>query len=312
MVVSRNILSISNNEVTKLLSIREAIELLEIFFKKNKTVTPARTYINLEKENIVLTCGDVEDDNISGFRAYWQFNNSQKFTDHITVVVDNIQNKLKGIITGNNLGFIRTGAIGGIAINYLSNKNSKILGVLGTGSQAKSQVLAALYVRSFEKVVIYSRNKENIYNFIKDIKEEHFNNIEFISASCCEEVVTQADVLICATNSKDPLFPKEWLKPGVHINAIGPKGLREHEIGIDVLDNCDFIFTDSLNQVYEYPTKTLLSISKLYNSILDLPNLLQENMIIPERKEHTISLFYSVGLSGTEVYLGNKILEKIR
>ncbi|WP_242218881.1 hypothetical protein [Bacillus cereus group sp. BfR-BA-01380] len=311
MLIFDNVLSISDKEVADLLSTKEAIDLLEDFFTKNRIVTPSRKYVNLENERVVFTCGNVDDGNISGFRAYWQFNNNEKFTDHITVIVDNKKNKLKGIIIGNNLGFIRTGAIGGIAIKYLSKENSEILGVLGTGPQAKSQVLSALYVRDFSKVVVYSRSSTNISNFINDIKRETFKNIEFIGAKCYKEVVTQADVLICATNSKKPLFPKEWLKPGVHINAIGPKNIKEHEIGLDVLNNCDFIFTDSLNQVYDYPTETLLSTCNLYNSIIDLKDLLEKDCKTIERGENDISLFYSVGLSGTEVYLGNKILDKL-
>ncbi|MFJ7669666.1 hypothetical protein ACIQXI_21580 [Lysinibacillus sp. NPDC097195] len=302
---------IDNEEVVGLLSIAEAINFLEEFFASDEFITPSRKYIDLKNEKIVFTCGNVKNGAISGFRAYWQYDNKRKFTDHITVIVDNKKNNIKGIITGNNLGLIRTGAIGGVAIDHLSNKDSKILGVLGTGLQAKTQVLSALCTRDFKKVIVYSRNPKSVLDFINDISKATPKSTEFIGANYCKEVVTIADVLICATNSKRPLFPKEWLKPGVHINAIGPKGITEHEIGLDVLNYCDFIVTDSLIQVHDYPTKTLLSLCHLYNSVIDLKNVVKENLKKNKRKENDISLFYSVGISGSEVYLGNKILDKL-
>ncbi|MGE7925715.1 hypothetical protein ACQKND_21355 [Viridibacillus arvi] len=302
---------VENKVVVELLSITEAIKFLEDFFARGGSITPSRKYIDLKDEKIVFTCGNVQDGEISGFRAYWQYNTNMKFTDHITVIVDNEKKNIKGIITGNNLGLIRTGAIGGVAINHLSNEGSKILGVLGTGSQAKTQILSALCTRDFKKVIVYSRNPKAVLDFINDISKETSKSIEFIGANYCKEVVTIADVLICATNSKTPLFPKEWLKPGVHINAIGPKSITEHEIGLDVLNHCDFIVTDSLAQVHDYPNKTLLSTSHLYNSVIDLKDIVKEDFKKNKRKEKDISLFYSVGVSGSEVYLGNKILDKL-
>ena len=36
-----------------------------------------------------------------------------------------------------------------------------------------------------------------------------------------EEAVRGADVVVTATNSPEPVLQRDWLKPGVHINAVG-------------------------------------------------------------------------------------------
>ena len=36
-----------------------------------------------------------------------------------------------------------------------------------------------------------------------------------------EEAVRGADIIVTATNSREPILRREWLSPGVHINAVG-------------------------------------------------------------------------------------------
>ena len=40
-------------------------------------------------------------------------------------------------------------------------------------------------------------------------------------AESAEDAVRDADLVVTVTTAKEPILKQEWLKPGVHINAVG-------------------------------------------------------------------------------------------
>ena len=76
-------------------------------------------------------------------------------------------------------------------------------------------------------------------------------NIEVIPVDDVRAVVDNADILITATNARDPVFHGEWLKPGCHINAIGSNWVQRREIDLSTLHRSMLIVTDSLEQAYK-------------------------------------------------------------
>jgi ornithine cyclodeaminase/alanine dehydrogenase-like protein (mu-crystallin family) len=296
---------LNEQDIDSVISVGEAIDLLEIYMRE-KVKNPTRKYINLTNSQIVLTCGQSIERNISGFRSYWRYQDSD-FTDDLTIVVDDSQNKIKGIILGKQLGLLRTGAIGGLAIKYLSNPNVETLGIIGTGRQALSQCYAAMHVRKFKEIIIYSRKKNNIEKFYKKVRSK-YPEVKITKGRNIKDVVSHSDVLICATNSTVPLFPSNWLKTGVHINAIGPKEFGKHEICLSVADRCEYIVTDSIEQVVQYPKPFFLKNHSSFNSLIDLRDVIVDRKFA--RKNWHITMFCSVGLSGTEVILADEIIER--
>ncbi len=66
------------------------------------------------------------------------------------------------------------------------------------------------------------------------------------------EAVADADIVLCATSSDVPVIDASDLKAGVHINTIGPKTLKGHELGLEVADMAGIIATDSPEQTRAY------------------------------------------------------------
>jgi len=193
---------------------------------------------------------------------------------------------------------MRTGAIGGVAIKYLSREDSKTLGIIGTGRQAITQLQAAVQVRDFDSIFVYSRDKDNKERFAQKMSVELDRDIR--ATDSVKDVVSQADVLICATISREPVFDPHWLKSGTHVTTMGPYRPNNHELPLDVAAQSDLISTDSLEQIEDLGEKYFLYSHIPFNQFVSLADIVAGKQ--PGRTDdQQRTLFCSIGLAGTEV-----------
>ena len=144
------------------------------------------------------------------------------------------------IMDGETLTAIRTGAASGLATELLARRDAKTLALFGTGPQARTQLQAVVAVRALEQVWILGRDFEKTRRFVESMAREFDCKIE---ASTETSVVREADIVCTATDTTVPLFEKDQLKQGVHINAIGSFTPEMCEISPDVLADAH-IFVD--------------------------------------------------------------------
>ncbi|MCR4396139.1 MAG: ornithine cyclodeaminase family protein [Candidatus Saccharicenans sp.] len=156
--------------------------------------------------------------------------------------------ELAAILLDNGyLTELRTAAAGAVAAKYLARNPIEKVAVIGSGFQARFQLRALAEVRNFKKVAVWSRNPENIKKYIVEMSAL-FPEVVFLAANSPEGAVREADLMITATPSRQPIVRAEWLKPGVHITAMGSDGPEKEELYPEVLARADRVFCDSIAQ----------------------------------------------------------------
>lgn len=153
---------------------------------------------------------------------------------------------LLAVIEANHLGQIRTGAASGLATQLLARADSRRLGIIGSGFQARTQLEAMLAAMPFERVLVWSRSEEKRTGFAADCAERFGVKVE--AARSAEEAVRGADVLVTATNSAEPVLAGEWVGPGVHINAMGSNQARRRELPAELVLRAGLMVVDSVEQ----------------------------------------------------------------
>ena len=144
------------------------------------------------------------------------------------------------LIEADRLGRLRTGAASAVAARHLSAPGARTLGLLGTGSQAETQlqcIRAAL--PGIEQVVAYSRNEERLSDFC----ERHGCEAGEYNRDAAEQ-----DVVVTITTSRDPVLRGEWLQPGALVCAAGANRIESRELDNAVLERATFVCCDSLEQ----------------------------------------------------------------
>jgi alanine dehydrogenase len=123
---------------------------------------------------------------------------------------------------------IRVGAVNGLGIKYLAREDSRTIGLLGSGWQAGAQLMAACAVRNIETVRVFSPNPKNRQAFAAEWSGKL--NVRVTPVDSPEEAVGGADIVICATNTIDPVFFERWIEPGMHITSIKRPEIEEAAI----------------------------------------------------------------------------------
>jgi ornithine cyclodeaminase/alanine dehydrogenase-like protein (mu-crystallin family) len=121
--------------------------------------------------------------------------------------------EVRVLMNASAITAIRTAAVSAVATRLLARKDARVLGILGAGVQARSHLEALPLVRNFDTVRIFSRTLEHAQALAAQVGAE--------AVDTAEEAVRDADVVVTATSSAEPVLAREWLKPGAHVNAIG-------------------------------------------------------------------------------------------
>jgi ornithine cyclodeaminase len=142
---------------------------------------------------------------------------------------------------------MRTAAAGAVCADQLALDPVESVGVVGSGSQARYQVKALFEVRAPKIVHVWSPHPEHVAAYVEEMTSL-YPQVRFSASPSCQDAVSDSDLVITATPSRSPVVRAEWLKPGVHITALGSDGPEKQELDVEVLRVADKIFCDSRSQ----------------------------------------------------------------
>jgi ornithine cyclodeaminase/alanine dehydrogenase-like protein (mu-crystallin family) len=167
------------------------------------------------------------------------------------VLSDNVSGQPLAIMDGAAITAQRTGAVGGLAVKFLTAPSISSAGVLGAGVQGLSQARYLLFNRKIKTLYIYDLNQEAAMGMIK-ILEQEFPHVEYLAAKTPRQLVENSRVIIAATTSKKPLFEAGsdliLKKTFISIGSFQPD---MQEFPNTVIESADDIFVDTLLAIRE-------------------------------------------------------------
>jgi ornithine cyclodeaminase/alanine dehydrogenase-like protein (mu-crystallin family) len=113
---------------------------------------------------------------------------------------------------------IRVASANGIAAKYMAREDATRVGLLGSGWQAGTQLVAVCAARKIERIRCFSPSPENRAKFAIEMTPQLGVEVEPVASA--EDAIEGADVVMCATNSIDPIYFESWIAPGVHVSSI--------------------------------------------------------------------------------------------
>ncbi|HYM17501.1 MAG TPA: hypothetical protein VEU06_02955 [Micropepsaceae bacterium] len=142
---------------------------------------------------------------------------------------------LTSIETGEPLAFIndgvlqhmRVGADGGIGVKYLANEDAEVVGMLGSGGMARTNLWAFSLVRRIKKLQVFSPTKENREAFGREAAAKY--GLEVKVCERPEDIYKGAHIVAACTDSAVPVLDGTRIEKGAHVLNIGGSGVPDDE-----------------------------------------------------------------------------------
>ncbi len=122
------------------------------------------------------------------------------------------------MIDGRMLTLRRTACASALAAKYLARSDASRLLMVGTGALAPHLILAHAQVRPIKEVLIWGRNAAKAERLARNLSSRR---LKAQATGDLEGAARGADVISCATLSKEPLVRGEWLREGAHVDLVG-------------------------------------------------------------------------------------------
>ena len=217
------------------------------------------------------------------------------------------------LLDGGTLTAIRTAAAPGLATDLLARKDAHQLAVFGAGVQARQQMLAMCQIRPLEVVRLFAPTRDKADALLARMRRQ-IPEICWEIAGSSREAVEQADIICCASTSKQPVFSDEDVRPGTHINAIGSFQPEVAEVPVETVCRAS-IYVDSLEAAWEEAGDL---IQPLRSGLIDREHLagelgaLVQGEIAGRQDNEQVTLFKSVGIAAQDAVAAHVAVSNAR
>jgi alanine dehydrogenase len=149
------------------------------------------------------------------------------------------------IMDGTHITAMRTGAAGGLAAKYLARRDTKVVGFVGAGTQARTQLEALVVVYGkLDLVKVWSRTRESREKFVSEMKAAYEGLADIVFVDRTEDAVRDVDVLVTTTPSRTPIVMNKWITEGTHITCIGADAPGKEELDPAILKRAKIVVDD--------------------------------------------------------------------
>ena len=220
--------------------------------------------------------------------------------------------EMVALIEANYLGQVRTGAASGVATRVMARDGAGIVGIIGTGLQARTQLEAVALARELQSVRAFGRDLGRREQFSREMTERL--GLPVAPVSSAEEAVRGADIVITATTSTRPVLEGRWLERGAHINAIGVNFAEKRELDAEAVRRCDVIAADSREQS-KLESGDLIQVfgedASQWMGVRELAEIISGK--VPGRTgRDQITLFKSNGIAIEDIVVAGRVYELAR
>ncbi len=232
-----SVLIIDQRQVERLLTMPECIEAMDGALRSlalGEATLPLRSIVWLPDRSgaLGLMPAQMAAAGFLGVKAVTFFpkNEGTERDSHQGAVLlfDATNGALGAIIDATAVTAIRTAAVSGVATRLLAREDAGDLALVGSGVQARTHLSAMLAVRKLRRIRVASQSPERAARFAQRESRRHGIAIEPVAGA--REAVSGADIVCCATSSREPVVRGEWLSSGAHVNAVGSSVAAAREL----------------------------------------------------------------------------------
>ena len=304
-------LLLNEEEVRNLLPMDECVDVLDAAFAEwaaGSVSNMPRYRLPLIRGAQQVMAGMSRDAGATGLKTY--VSGTQGSSRMVVLLFSTEDGSPVAMLAANALGQIRTGAASGVATRYMARTDASTVAIIGSGSQAQTQLAAVAAVRPIERALVYSRNAERREAFAQRMSRDL--GIDVRPTESAHDAVAEAAVVCAITNSREPVFDGDSLSPGAHVNAAGSNHWMRREIGETTIRRSDVVVVDDVEDAKIECGELIWAAERRafrWESAVELRDVVA-GRVAGRPSPEAITLFESQGLAMEDVTVGMHVYRK--
>jgi len=172
-----------------------------------------------------------------------------KSVSYLVALFEQETGALAALVDANLITAYRTAGTSAVAVDVIAPDGPVVLGVLGSGLEARMHVRAIAAIRPIGALRVYSPTPANREALAADLGREL--GIRCVAVESAEQALEGASIVVAAARSRDetPILRGRWLREGMLVVSIGSTLPEQREIDADVVASCDLIVCDVPEEV---------------------------------------------------------------
>jgi alanine dehydrogenase len=302
------VLFLTESEVRGLLDMQEAMQAVEEALReqgRGEATNQPRQRVSLDGVTLHVLPAAVPGAGSMGLKAYITRPGGGRFW----VMLLGADGTMRAIIEADLLGQVRTGAATGVATRHLSRPDSREVGIIGSGYQARTQLEAVCAVRPIEHIRAWSPTRENLLRFCDEMTGRLSVPLEPVADA--RSAVQGADIVVTMTKAREPVLLGDWLEPGMHLNAAGSNQASNREVDARAFSRADLVVVDDLAQSQVESGNLIAAVKEgaiRWEGITELGSVIAGGKPGREKPED-ITLFESHGLGIWDIALASRVYD---
>ena len=220
--------------------------------------------------------------------------------------------ELLAIMNATTITAIRTAAVSAVATKLLSRSDASNLAIIGAGVQARQHLVALSQVRRITGARVFSPNPDHPKQLAEKMKDALPFPVEPVTSA--EDALKDADLIVTATSSRQPVVQRKWIADGAHINAIGTYSPQSREIDSQTMAAAR-IFVDRRESAVNEAGDYLLAVDE---GAISADSIVAEvgEVLLGQKtgrmSDQEITLFKSLGLAIEDMACAEYLYEKAK
>ena len=137
----------------------------------------------------------------------------------LNVVYDMQSAEMLAVTAGERINTLRVAGELAVGAKYLAKRDSKTIGVFGSGRLALGSLMALRETHEIGLAKVFSRSPERRRRFSTQVSE--MAGFAVTPVDSPDEALREVDIVVTATSSMEAAFDGRRLEPGTHVCCVG-------------------------------------------------------------------------------------------
>lgn len=208
------------------------------------------------------------------------------------------------LVDGTALTSLRTPALSALAAGHLAAPTASVLVVFGAGPQARGHIEALSCIRPIDTVLVVARDPVRAGAFVAALTADGHP-----AAVGTADAVSDADVVVCATTSAQPVFDGRRLAGHACVLAVGSHERTARELDELVFGRAERVVVEERATALREAGDVIAAVGAgacSVDTLVELPELLRMS------PSYGISVFKSVGMAWQDLAVAQAAGERWR